>query len=218
MAHPLLGSDFELLVTEFVTHVVDELLERHECSFNERRQHWESTIEVSVQNLVQTELVSATCSSLAPDLVIQLREELREAVSLQLHQHFEDFDLALSSIISTTLTELLATNLVPELAAAISSLLLAQIQESVSSHFEIHKIQQVSSLLPILNLVSSRQLQQQRYLRWIASSLVFLSVSFSAFAAFILFHLYSPRLLDPDMPLKPVRSSFSSASVGLIID
>jgi len=155
MSHLFLGSDFEPLIDEFVTHLVDELLERHERSFNDRRQHWESTVDVIATNLVHKELLVLIRSSLTPVLV----RHLREAVSVELQKEFEDFDFEISNTLSITLTELLSSKVVPELTAAISPLLLDQLRQSIVSEFHS---QQFDSVMPILKLISSRQLQQQR--------------------------------------------------------
>lgn len=184
--HLHFGSEYEPLIKDFATFVVDQMLETHERRFNQRREQWESTVEVLAQNSINKELLSAIRQRLTPALV----QELRESLPLVLQQ---DLEPKLSSTISTTLTELVGDKLAPELAAAISSLLQSELRLSLASEF---KSQDFSAILPTLRQISSRQLQQQVYLKRISWLLGILTASFFVFGASSIVNHYFPQVFN----------------------
>jgi hypothetical protein len=171
-----LPSTLEPLVDALAAYLVDEVLTRHERSFVERRDHWESTVDVLAHNLVQKELLSLIQSSLVPVLV----REMRDAVSLQLHDYFEDFDLELSNIFSVALADLFSTKLLPEIAPALVPTLVPAVVQQLRQSIESGQLSLKSeaSLVSTLNFISSRQLRHQRSLKRLTWFLGLLAVSF----------------------------------------
>lgn len=169
--HLQLGSEFEPLIKNFATFVVDQVLETHERSFNQSRERWESTVDVLVQNSVNQELSSAIRSSLTPVLV----RELREALTLGFQ---DDLQPKLANTITTTLTELVGDKLAPELAAQFSVLLQSELRQLVASEFKSFAD---SAIAPALKLILQRQVEQQAHLKRISWLFGILTVFFLVF-------------------------------------
>lgn len=187
MTHLPLADQYEPLINDFATFVVDQMLATHETAFNERREQWEATVEVLAKNSVNKELLSAIRSSLTPVLV----RELRDVVSRQFQQ---DLEPKLSRAISTTLNELVGDKLASELVAGISPMLESQLRQLIASEF---KRQDMKPILLLLRQISDRQLQQQVYLKRISWGLGIMIASLFVFGASKILNHYFPQVLTP---------------------
>jgi hypothetical protein len=105
---------------------------------------------------------------------------MRDAVSLQLHDYFEDFDLELSNIFSVALADLFSTKLLPEIAPALVPTLVPAVVQQLRQSIESGQLslKTEASLVSTLNLISSRQLRHQRSLKRLTWFLGLLAVSF----------------------------------------